>query len=329
MNSPKFVQVIGEAPKPSELPANHYLALLCAAGYETRSTFLAREHAPAFQRVWALDYEENQVLAYGTNRNYLCAVGEVLVLDPSLQRKHIALLAQEAIGEYQAALSALGRDVQVPLRFAVDISSMDRDRVARICLALLEDVQQPVEVDFFYAPAKYAPKLTGSEGTVLVNRPVEGLEGWTEDPAKALTCILGIGYEGRLALAALETLEPARTILFRPRGLDERYDAVVDQRNETLVAQSTLVDYELRYPYRTFLDLEALVHNLVATDRVVLVPLGPKLLALEAMLVAMMHQRPTKATSEVTVWRLSADTGRHPEDRTPSGEILGLSVISS
>jgi hypothetical protein len=200
---------------------------------------------------------------------------------------------------------------------------MDRDRLARTVAALTVDQAEPLLVDYLYSFGTFDESLVGSEGTVLVNRPVEGLEGWPTDPDSGLVCLLGLGFESRLALAAVETLEPSRTIALVPRGDDPRYDAVVDERNKGLLVDGALVgrhEYRVDDVLQTVLDLDASVTSLARRGRVVIVPLGPKTLALAAILVGTAH--PT----DVTVWRLSADDGRNTEDRVASGRVVGVTV---
>ena len=108
-----------------------------------------------------------------------------------------------------------------------------------------------------------------------------------------------------------------------PLGEDERYDDVVRERNAELLSGGSgipLYDYRVGDVYQTVLDLDASISALSRRGRVVVVPLGPKPLALAAMIVASAH------TSDVTVWRMSAGSARLPEDRPASGSIVGVSV---
>jgi hypothetical protein len=208
-------------------------------------------------------------------------------------------------------------------RIAVDISCMDRDRLARTVLALTVDQTEPVHLFFLYSFGDFDQDMVGSEGTVLVNRPIDGLEGWPTDPESGLVCLLGLGFESRLALAAIETLEPSQTIALLPRSVDERYDEVVKTRNQDLLSGDSLASrhrYSVFNIASTVVDLDASVSAFTRHGRVVIVPLGPKTFALAAILIGVAH------SEDVTVWRLSADDGRQPEDRVPTGVIAGLSV---
>lgn len=296
-----------------------YDALVATVGFESRATHVARQLSGRVREVWGFDYQQNHVHAYHRNRAFF-SEHRILEEPDSAYRKRVALLVEEVRSMLPADEKTGER---VTPRVAVDISCMDRDRLARTVSALTVDQSEPIEIDFFYSLAQFEEGLVGSEGTVLVNRPVDGLEGWPSDPDAGLVCLLGMGFESRLALAAIETLEPHRTIALIPRGEDPRYDDVVLERNQDLLAgDMTLARHEYRVPdlLQTVLDLDATVTALRRRARVVIVPLGPKSLALAAVLVGIAH------SENVTVWRLSADDGRHPEDRVASERVVGIAV---
>lgn len=295
-----------------------YDALVATVGFETRATFVAQRLEGRCDEIWPFDYSQLHVHSYEANRSFF---GDSLIhTEPdSAYRKRIRLLVDDVRQRYPR--DEITGERPAP-RIAVDISCMDRDRLARTVLALTVDQREALQVDFFYAFGAFEDSLVGSEGTVLVNRPVEGLEGWPADPDAGLACLLGLGFEGKLALAAVETLEPTQTIALVPQGTDSRYDEVVLHRNRDLLTgdpQMGRHNYAVADVLQTVVDLDASVSALTRRGRVVIVPLGPKTLALASVLVAIAHQ-------EVTVWRLSADDGRRPEDRVPSGLVVGLSV---
>jgi hypothetical protein len=295
-----------------------YDLLIATLGFETRATYIPRLLEDKTERICGIDYAVHHVHSYERNLEYFQA--HELVQEPtSAVRKRLTGLVQEV----REALVA--RDDDRPPRVAVDISCMDRDRLAKIVLALTVDQDAAVDIHFFYSFAQFAPDLLGSEGTVLVNRPIEEMEGWPTDPDAGLVCVMSLGFESRLATAAIETLEPSRVIALLPLGEDERYDEVVQERNSDLLSQPSenvhVHDYRVGDPLRTILDLNATVESLSRRARVVIVPIGPKTFALAAILVGIAH--PTNTT----VWRMSADDGRTPEDRVPSGTVVGLRVL--
>lgn len=293
--------------------------LVATLGYESRAINVAQMLEARTERIVAIDYAVHHVHSYASNLAYF--EGHEILREPdSALRKRLLGCVQDV----REALDA--RDEARAPRVAVDISCMDRDRLAKVVLALTVDQDQELEVHFFYSFARFDQNLVGSEGTVLVNRPIEEMEGWPSDPDAGLVCVMSLGFESRLATAAVETLEPSHVIALLPLGDDDRYDEVVKQRNVELLSGATesvhVSSYRVDDPLRTILDLNASVEALTRRARVVIVPIGPKTFALAAILVGVAH--PTNTT----VWRMSADDGRTPEDRVASGTIVGLRVLT-
>jgi hypothetical protein len=299
-----------------------YDALIATLGFEQRATAVASRLAGRTGAVWAYSYPSNHVHSFDNNQKYFIPYG--IIDEPeSALRKRIA----SSIGELRTALTAIHPDRKPHV--AVDISCMDRDRIARTLLALTTDQDEAITIDFYYNIAEFSDDLVGSEGTVLVNRPVDGLEGWSTNLDGPLICLMGLGFENRLALAAIETLEPAETIVLLPEGDDPRYDEVVRYRNRSLLGEDGAADqygvvqrrYDVTNAYQTVVDLDTTVAAMVREGRVVLVPIGPKIFALACILVGIAQ------STNVTVWRLSADEDRSPEDRTASDTFVGLRLI--
>lgn len=298
--------------------ATQYDALVATLGFESRSSHVAKEFPGRFGQIWAFDYEDLKVLSYEENARFYEKCNVIREPVSALRKSLVGLI--EELRESLPVDEVSGERV-IP-RIAVDISSMDRDRLAKTVLACTEDQRDPLVVDFLYSFGKFDSHLVGSEGPVLVNRPVEGLEGWSTDPDAGIVCVLGLGYEARLATAALETIEPHQTVVMVPIGEDARYEEVVRSVNEPMLRGTDCqeFEYEVGDILQTIVNLNASVSSWCRNSRVVLVPLGPKPLALASILIGIAHPE------NVTVWRLSADSGRQPEERIASGTVVGVSV---
>ncbi|WP_162799148.1 hypothetical protein [Nocardioides sp. 616] len=296
-----------------------YDALVATLGYEERSTAVAARLASRCSRIWAFDYQSEPLHSYERNAAFF-APYDIIRESPSAYRKSLGELIR-LVRDSLARDESTGE--RVTPRIAVDISSMDRDRLARTVLACTEDQSEPIRVDFYYAFGEFVDDLRGSEGPVLVNRPMEGMEGWSSDPDSAVVCVLGLGFEQTLATAAIETIEPRQTVVLLPQGEDARYDAVVHEKNASLLrsgAVDTVHNYAVGDMRQTVVDLNASISTWSRANRVVVVPLGPKPLALAAILVAVANEH------NVTVWRMSADDRRAAEERRATGTIVGLCV---
>lgn len=295
-----------------------YDLFVCTSGYESRARHVSQRLGRRVTRTVAYAYAGIDFADAQLNRSYFESVGEVVDVDDHLLRKD---LADRVAAIRENLLRHYGTSIR-PIHIAVDISSMDRDRLALTVQSLLLDSGASLQIDFYYSFARYESALVGSEGAVLVNRPVRGMEGWTEDPERPLSLIVGLGFESRLAVAALDTLEPSYLHLMIPSGEDPRYDEIVRERNSALLNSGSVdrVEYNATLPFRSLLSLDSLVHADAQSSRVAIVPLGPKVFALAAVLVGLRNDR------DVTVWRLSAGSGRSPENREATGTVVGLRV---
>ncbi|TCK61335.1 hypothetical protein EDF27_3047 [Curtobacterium sp. PhB136] len=291
-----------------------YAALIAACGYETRSSYVARAMKQRFGMVYAYAYAGPESSRYLENVSYF--------------DEHAVLRRPSSADDFA---SVLERDIRFVLSssgtqaIAIDVSSFDRDRLSRIVRVLdVVGSERELRVDFLYSAASFDSHSSASDETVMVNGPLDSFEGWASDPSAPVACVIGLGFENVLALAALETLEPSKTIAFVARSDDERFqDRVVHDNNQLMRSgELAVVDYDLMRPFDIVHKVESVVHSLVSSYRVALVPLGPKLFALACLLTAQAYG------DQVTIWRVSADEGRDPVDREPTGRVAVLSVVT-
>lgn len=306
-----------------------YAALICSVGYETRSSFIPRLLQERCEQIWAYGFETHRVIKFAENRSWVEAHGIYFEEPEPAYQKHLSTQVYQLVESWTKEVES-GSSPAEALRLAVDISSMSRERLAKTILAVLDervltalDDGLTMEVDWFYAPAKFSSEELTEDGPVSVNRAIAGFEGWTDDPTKPAVCILGTGLEGDLALGAIERLEPAETWGFTPKGYDTEYDAEFDRKNARLISsldEGHLIQYAVDQPFAAILQLDALVERLRSDYRVVIVPLGPKIFALASLLLAQVFE-------DLTIWRLSADYNRVPHDRVATGPIVGLRTV--
>lgn len=155
----------------------------------------------------------------------------------------------------------------------------------------------------------------------------ENFAGWWTALEKPLVAIVGLGYETEMAASALDLLEPAEVQSFIPEGTDERFLNAVREANEGIGDWCAVDPEEFSYPvgdpFTCFRQLEARVRRLQASRRVSLVPLGPKIFALVAMLSAALHP------GACQVIRVSAGTHQKPIPRRSDGDLFGLTLSLS
>lgn len=287
-----------------------YDLMIAVCGYEERSSFIPRRLAGHYEAITVVDYQAVKLFAYDENRDFYTTS------DARFMPADVALLA----GALSEILTQLAGQCPANLRICIDASSMDRDVLATAMAAVYGLDHAFVSVDFVYAPAGYQRGLQGSAGSITVNRPVKGMEGWAYQPDAPLVCMLGLGFEDDLIIAAIEALEPSETIAYAPVGLDARYDNELKDRLRGTSIGETWDYYDVHQPLTLFRELTNTSKVLTARgQRVVLVPVGPKIFAIVATLVGLL------SNGIVSLWRVSAANARTPEDRIASGSVTGLS----
>lgn len=288
--------------------------LIATCGYEQRSRYVASSEAISTGRVVAYTYPQNRVLSYGDNLSYFEKVGEIR--HPDSNDVFREMLTRD--------ISRLAGAAEKP-KIVVDISSFCRERLSIIVRTLAAlGAGVTIEVTFLYSLATFDSHPSSVRATVMVNAPLVGFEGWSVDPAKPTACLIGLGFEDQVALAALETLEPLHTFAFVPSNLDSRFDDRVRQDNGPLIRSNevTELSYLLRSPFETLHMIESLVHSVKDSCRLALIPLGPKPFALLSLLIAQSYR------DEIAVWRVSSGDS-DPQDREASGDIAGIQVAFS
>jgi hypothetical protein len=138
-----------------------------------------------------------------------------------------------------------------------------------------------------------------------------------------LTAVIGLGFEAIEALGAFQILESSEVYLFLPEDESQEYAAVVREANRSLarvVGKEHCIPYYFSEPKLLYETLERVIYGTIRGSRPVLVPLGPKIFALCALLVSARFNR------QVPVWHFSSDQYGIPEDVRPAGVVYGLRV---
>lgn len=299
-----------------EMRSADYHGVLATLGYEPRSREVPLQLKDAVVKL-APAFVGQHVGSYETNRD------ELLVA-----RFDVSSVEESAFSEVvRTVVGAVAEvaDGALP-RLAVDISSMSRWRIAMI----VEELTQPepgtaLIVDLLYAPAVFEdPPAT--ETPILSVEPVSPyLAGWWDDLDQPLAAIIGVGYELEHASSAIDRLEPEQTHVFVPHGDDPRFLQKVVRANQGLPEQTRdiqgPVPYTVTEPYQTFQAIETLVRRLRGSQRVAVVPLGPKIFAACAALVCSLHHPAAQLI------RVTAHERREPLNSLADGSICGLRLV--
>lgn len=209
------------------------------------------------------------------------------------------------------------------LRVVVDISSLTRTRIAHLVSTFAQSgIEGEISVAFLYSLAHYTPPPVEQVSNTHVGPVSKDFAGWWDEPERALSAVVGVGYEQDKALGATEYLQAEDIWLFQPESVEVEYTGALNTANKTLleaVPKSQLLSYSVHDPIDLFSRLRALVQGLSVTNNVILLPFGPKLFVLCSLLVGV-------SNNQLAVWRVSAQTNEDPVNRTASGPCYGLRV---
>ncbi len=286
-----------------------YGLTVMSIGYERRSSYLLRSGLRG--RVnYSYAFEAPRGGAYRSNADLYQSAGYSILEVPE--------------GSYGSDLESRVVDAG-EANVAVDISSMTRRRLAATVLALNRAAVRArvsLEVDFYYCPAMFVQPDLDSVG-VLRAGPLPGFEGPLRRASLPVGAMIGLGYEPHRALGIIEYLEPSAAWAFIPQSTAD-YEREVQAANESVLTLIPL-DKQLRYsiddPAGTVYALDSFVFAAGERRRIVLVPMGPKVFTLAALLVGLQsgYKRPA-------VWRVGESIHRKPAIAEEDGRVIGLRV---
>jgi hypothetical protein len=302
--------MIRVVPGANVLEEEKYGLFVAVCGYELRSRFVPQRVHRAAHRKFATGFPTQHEHSFEANRRWFEGHDfDVRIEDDAAFRVSVERLCN-------------GLDV---LPVLVDISSMNRGRIAAL-IEIFEDVsaQRDVIVDWAYSPRAYR-RPAATDSLIVESGPVSPrFAGWSASPQKPAVAIVGLGYEPERALGAVEYLDAAEAWAFVPFGEDPRFDEKVMTQNSAFwETHSSLAirRYRVDEPIACIGDLDGLVSALLRDSRPIIIPLGPKMFSLAAMIVATWHD------PEVTVWRVSGGTLEPATNAESNGKLISLRTV--
>jgi hypothetical protein len=293
--------------------AHSYDALLASVGYEPRCRAITKGLGTVPTEAVAVEFEHTRPSSYDESLQWFADQGV------RTSREWAELF----LPWFRGWLLKIAAS-QPGARIAVDISSMNRPRIAAVVQALAElpmDVR--ISVDLLYAPSRFSPPHEHPDG-VLTLRPVSSYLGGQLGTQTSPVALIGLGYEPHKANAALEGLEIRSALAYVPVGPHRDFRDAVLKTNRGLLGgpeQHPTVNYEVLDPFDCIARLDGRVHALLGNGDVpAIIPLGPKIFALCACLVAAIHH------PRVSVWRASFDKEELPIKRLDEGWVCGVTV---
>jgi hypothetical protein len=281
--------------------------VIVACGYESRARYFVERRLMLGKRQVALAFGTQRELAFDRNVRVFRERGvDIVDVDEEKLSRWMRASIEEA---------AQGVDAR-PVRVFIDVSSQSRSRMARILEGVVDIGRRvPLEVFFAYALAEF-DQPDGKPAPIRDIGPVSPrFAGWTLDPELPTSLIVGLGYEQDRAMGAVEFLEPAGVWALLPRSSISAYSSALQRANRAFlrdVKSRQQLLYSVEDPNATFALLNSLVLHLAGRTNVILLPSGPKILALLSLLTSLLH-------NGVGVWRVSAGANERPIDRKASG----------
>lgn len=295
-------------------PSTDVELFIAACGYEGRARAAAQQFHSTAKKKLAIGFTSQRELEYGTNRKWFESIGfDLIEVDDGAFREVIDLHLHQCVSDSSET------------RVEVDISCFNRFRLAHLVDALRSLPKKKISVTFRYSIAEFTPPLADTAPVVMVEPVIPQFAGWTTRPDRPPAAIVGLGYEPNKAIGIVDHLEINNaTWAYYPLGPIPEYYQRVLEANQSLLniiqANGRFQPYDLNDPAQLFHEMNSLVDKLKPHFNTVLIPFGPKLFALVALLVASLND-------DVGVWRVSSGLLEVPVNRQPSGHIISVSAI--
>ena len=281
-----------------------------AIGYERRCRWVTKEFAIEATSSWGLEFGFLAEGSYRENRTYFEGLGFNIIV--GLHDAAVDRLAKAFLSSASATPSIF-----------IDISSMSREMIANVALAIQQiRSRKLVSVTIAYAPSRFSGPYAAAP--IRLASPIKpSLAGWSSQPEMPLGAIFGLGCEPDLALGALQLLEPNKAWIFKPKGIDPKYDAAMKAANLHIedIFDVSNFGYDISKPASARGRLEALLNAIDKSFRLIVVPFGPKIFAWLAISTVVFSGR-----SNVGVWAFSSKEHASVIDRDAEGHVIWHSL---
>lgn len=293
--------------EPSNLTADLFIGCI---GYEHRSLAALRKiRETGFDgKSIIFDYQSDGLFSYSDNRS-----------DPIVQQATLEADFSEFVQQVKTYLDA-GENASI----LFDVTSFDREKIAILLHLFFSKREKIQEVSICYFPRQFVEPSPSLDIVRSFGPVTPAFIGEASSSRDSLALIIGAGYEYGRAVGAIDLLEPDRVYCMTPVGSDPRFEDAIEKNNlefSFLEDGELLQKYELSRPENLFYELRRIVEFEVQERNVLILPLGPKLFAATAMLVAyILHP-------SVMVWRhstASKDAPNSTSDAHASGTDVRL-----
>src|SRR5262249_14589027 len=130
----------------------------------------------------------------------------------------------------EKAITATRREEGIA-KVAIDVSSMDRSLMSRVMLKALDELQNGETMFVLYSPSAFVTPKSNLVPITDCSAANPAIAGQIAPPDSSRIALLGLGYEYGVSLSILESHEPDISFIFRPNGVDVRFEQAVWDAN--------------------------------------------------------------------------------------------------
>jgi hypothetical protein len=278
-------------------PRHQFDLFFNATGFEQRASSLVRFECVSATQFVSLLFVEHRVLGFAENLRVMGTVSTMLVDD------YNKCFRGEFVELVKDMTSRLGKRIRV----GIDVSSMNRTMAATTISSIFAHRTSVESLELFYVTSKFDKPTLSFTPIQQIGPVTPELSGFDSEPALPVALVLGLGFEYGPAVGIINQLEPQITLCFRAIGHDPRFEDEVRRANLDFdfgTYNVAVSEYELLDLQSAYLHIENIVHSLTQEFRVVMVPMGPKILSALMVLIAL------KYFGRVSVWRVARPIDR-------------------
>ena len=286
---------------------SHFDLSVFGLGYESRSITAYDKYKNLSERSIVFGYNSNKtVLNYSNNKN-------------AFQDAEILEMECAEISDYLVALVDKLNNELVEPKILIDITVMTRHRLATVLFCFISKLKKKSKITICYNSSKYVAPPSDLQPVRKVGALIRELSGNLGDLSSTTAVIFGLGYEKLKALGVYNYLDPDLPYAFIPKSENPKFELDVRENNNSLLQNlpsKNVYTYNLYSPLDLYIDLKSLTLSLRESSRVVIVPLGPKIISAISVIISM------EMNLEIPIWRVSSLHCEEPIDRIADREIL-------
>ncbi len=299
---------------PKTLNTLNFDLFIAAAGYEKRCTYLLEKYDIHAEKKIAIAFKEKFNELFRKRTNQILTSHGFLFYEIS-GNDHLAL--EDWL---QQVFSQNGKK---KLQILLDYSCMTKMWYSTIIHYFIREEKKFDHITIYFS---YTPASFGSPKKVKAPKKAQSINIGTKevDPGKPKALVIGLGYEKGRAEFLIKKVKPAIVyLMYADPAPDEKYVISVFKMNQDILTEvepRNMINYPLNDLAKTNELLTNLCLDLRLRYNVILAPLGPKVHALNCILLATRYP-------DIDVWRISSGSNVSVYDRIAGSDPLVLKVV--